>query len=159
MAILPEGAGLIINLATFLSFIFLGGVLIYLGRSADPEKKLKLPWINLALGVLMSGSGFFLQSMQVVKYLVEDFILISAFLLIITGAILTFISITLLYRERTIELGSLKQRHDEIKKIMKKLRDKYFERELDEGDLKKMHADLVKEMTEIEVRLGEMKKK
>ena len=159
MALLPVETTTLMSVATFATFVLLGGILIYLGRSTDPEKKIKLPWINLALGVVMSGAGFFLESTRLLQYLVEDTIILSAFLLIITGTVLTFISITILYTSRTTELSILRDREDHIKKIMKKLRDKYFARELEEDELKKMHADLVKEMAEIEVRLGEIKKK
>ncbi len=159
MPVLSVEAVTIINFITFGAFVFLAAVLIYLGRSTDPKKKITMPWVNLSFGVLLTGVGYLVQAGRLLQYFTEDITIVSSYLLILVGALLIFASFSLLYTERTAELNNLKKRHDQIRKIMNRLKQKYFARELPEEDLKKMYSELIREMTEIEVKLGETKSK
>lgn len=158
MVLITEEMSLLINGVTFFSFVFLAGVVIHLGRSTSSQNKITLPWVNLALGIILIGLGYLTQTSRMVN-LEKDLFYFVSFLAMMIGSMLTFASFAMLYTQKVDEVNRLSKRENEIKLIMKKLREKYFKREIPEDDLKKMHADLIKELTEIEVRLSEIKKK
>lgn len=148
-----------INFAAFAAFMAIGGLLLYLGRSMGPKKKLSFPWINLSFGTILIGVNYLVQAVFATQITGDPTITISSYLLIIGGAALSFTSFLILYMERSNELQTLKDRQDELKEITNRLRKKYLARELPEDELKKLDTDIVRELAEIEVKLDKIKRK
>ncbi len=148
-----------INFAAFAAFIAIGGMLLHVGRSTNPQKKITLPWINLALGTVLIGLNYLVQAVFGTQISASTEIALSSYLLIIGGAALSFTSFLTLYIERSNEVNALRQRHEELHSIMKRLHKKFLSREIPEDEMKKIDTDLVRQLAEIEVKLEKLKKR
>lgn len=149
---------LTINVAAFFAFAAIGGLLLYIGRSTNPERKLTLPWINLGFGTALIGVNYLIQGIFAPQVAGDPSIMISSYLLIIGGAALSFTSFAVLYTERANEADILTKRQTELKEITTRLREKFLKRELSEDELKKLDIDIVRELAEVEVKLDKLKK-
>jgi len=156
---LPASAAIIFNIVTFPAFIFLSVVLLYLGRSTNPEKRITLPWIFMSLGVFLMGVPYLLEIAVFYEKITEITVFAPSYFFILVGAMMTFTSFAALYSQRVNDINSLKKREKELRLIMRGLKERYLKRELSETDLRKMYPDFIKELTEIEVRLKEMERK
>lgn len=157
MAILVSTNSLIIsNSIVFGAFLFIAYVIFYLGRKTHEIKKMKLVWVFLSLGIVITGSSFLIQILVAIGRVSEIMGLIFSQVLILAGSSLAFESFIILYLERTDEIYTLQRRQKEILEILKKLKGRYFRKEISEEELKKMYADFIKELTEIEVKLKEI---
>ena len=150
---------IVINLAAFLAFATIGFLFLYIGKSTDSARKITMPWINLFFGVLLIGLNYLIQAVFPSQILTSSAITISSYLLIISGAAMTFTSFVILYTERSNEIGNLNKRHDELTSITHKLQKKFMARQLPEDEMKRLNTGIVKELAEIEVKLDELKKK
>lgn len=148
-----------INFAAFSAFIAIGGMLLYLGRSTNPQKKITFPWINLAFGTFLIGLNYLVQTVFATQISGDPIIAVSSYLLILGGTALAFTSFAILYVERSNEANSLRTRHEELKEITTRLRKKFLSRELPEEEMKRLDIDIVRELAEIEVKLGKLKRK
>src|SRR3990170_6035011 len=133
---LPQYAIVIFDVLTFSSFVFISAMLIYLGRSTHPNKKITLPWVSLSLGVLLFGLPYALEVTVFSERLSEVSTFIPSYFFILIGALMTFTSFTALYLQRVNEVSSLNKRQEEIRAIMERLKERYLKRELSEADLK-----------------------
>lgn len=147
-----------INFAAFVAFLIIGGILMYLGRTLHPDKKISLPWINLAFGTFLIGINYLIQAVFATQIIGDPSIIISSYLLIVGGAALSFTSFVILYVERSNEASVLKERQEELKEIMNRLRKRFLSRELPEENMRKIDTDIVRELAEIEVKLEKIKK-
>lgn len=147
-----------INLAAFAAFIVVGAMLLHVGKSTHPEKRIGLPWINLAFGTFLIGINYLVQAVFATQISGDPTVAISSYLLIIGGSALALTSFLILYIERSNEADMLRTRHDELKAIMARLRKKFLSRELPEEDMRKIDTDIVRELAEIEVKLDKIKK-
>lgn len=150
---------MVINFAAFAAFIAIGGMLLYLGRSTNPQKKITFPWINLAFGTFLIGLNYLVQTVFATQISGDPIIAVSSYLLILGGAALAFTSFAILYVERSNEANSLRVRHEELKEITTRLRKKFLSRELPEEEMKRLDIDIVRELAEIEVKLDKLKRK
>lgn len=148
-----------INLAAFAAFVTVGIVLLYIGKTTHPEKKLSFPWVNLVFGTLLMGANYLVQAIFSTQISGDPTIAISSYLLIIGGAALSFTSFLILYVERSNEANILRERQNDLKEIMSRLRKKFLSREIPEEDIRKIDTDLVRELAEIEVKLEKIRKK
>jgi len=148
-----------INFVAFAAFLTIGGVLLYLGRSLHPDKKISFSWINLAFGTFLIGINYLVQAIFATQISGDPTITISSYLLIIGGAALSFTSFVILYVERSNEFNVLNERQDDLKEIMERIRKKFLSRELPEEDMRKIDTDIVRELAEIEVKLDRIKKR
>lgn len=149
----------VINLAAFGAFVAIGGVMLYVGRTTHPEKKISFPWINLANGTFLIAVNYLIQAIFAPQTPIDSSVEISSYLLIVGGSALLFTSFVILYTERANETNVLKQRQDDLKEITTRLKKKYLSRELPEDELKKLDTDIVRELAEIEVKLDKINRK
>ena len=149
----------IINLGAFVAFATIGFLFLYIGKSTDTGRKLTMPWINLFFGIILIGLNYLIQAVFPSQILVDSTITISSYLLIISGAAITFTSFVILYTQRSNEIGNLQKRHNELTSITHKLQKKFMSRQLPEDEMKRLNTGIVKELAEIEVKLDELKKK
>lgn len=148
----------VINFSAFGALFAIGGILLYVGKTTHIERKITLPWVNLAFGTFMIGLNYLLQAIFVTTISGNPVVAISSYLLIIGGVAMTLTSFMVLYFERANEINVLRKRHDELKEITERLRRKYLSRELPEEELRKLDTDIVRELAEIEVKLDKLKR-
>ena len=159
MVELSSEFAMVINFVAFAAFVAIGGLLLYLGRTMGPNKKITFPWINLSFGTMLIGVNYLIQAVFATEISGDFTIAISSYLLIIGGAALSFTSFLILYVERSNEVKTLADRQDDLREIMARLKKKYLSRELPEEDLRKLDTDIVRELAEIEVKLDKIKRK
>lgn len=118
---LPASASIIFNIMTFPAFIFLSIILLYLGRTTNPEKRITLPWISLSLGVFLMGIPYLLEMAVFFEKLTEVDVFIPSYFFVLVGALMTFTSFTLLYVERIAEIKSLKKEKEDFKQRLREI--------------------------------------
>ncbi len=147
------------NLFIFFSYIVMASFLVYVGREVRYDKKLTLPWIIIAAGLMFISlnllievigvmSGTYILPRPVLWYVVN---LIGSFALILGFAALM--------AERQLELTLLKKRKLEITDLMENLKEQYYKREISEADLRKLYAGLIEQLAQIEVKIKNLEKK
>jgi hypothetical protein len=145
------------NLAAFAAFSIIGGLQIYVGRSSSRAGKgFSFPWINMSFGTFLIGLNYLIQAIFTSGVTDNPTITISSYLLILGGAALSFTSFFILYTESSDETRKLKEREEELKEIMDRLKKKFLSRELPEEEMKKLDTDIVRELAEIEVKLDKI---
>jgi len=159
MGTLETNAVLVTNSITFFSNVGLAILLIYFGKSTDFKGKIRLPWITLSTGIMVSATSYLIQILGVLDIAPTGTTLLSTHLVMLIGTAITFFSFSSIYLTKINDINSLRKRYTQIKKIMKRLKRKYRRREIPEDDLRKIYTDLTKELVEIEVKLKEMEKK
>jgi hypothetical protein len=144
---------LFIDLFVFFSYIVMASFLIYVGKIVSYQKKLTLPWILIAGGLLFISLNIFVEIVGTVtqSYITPRPVLWYAFNIVGSIALITgFASVMV---ERQVEISNLRKRQLEIKDIMQYLKEQYYKKELGEDELRKLYADLVEQLAEIEVKI------
>lgn len=118
---LSTSASMIFNIVTFPAFIFLSIILLYLGRTTNPEKRITLPWISLSLGVFLMGIPYLLEMAVFFEKLTEVDVFVPSYFFVLVGALMTFTSFTLLYVERIAEIKSLRKEKEDFKQRLREV--------------------------------------
>lgn len=155
---LSQQFALFIDLFVFFSYIVMASFLVYVGRIVSYQKKLTLPWIMIAGGLLLISLNIFVEIVGSLTqvYIIPRPVLWYAFNVI--GSIALIAGFASVMVERQVEIGNLRRRQLEIKDIMQYLKEQYYKKELSEEDLRKLYADLVEQLAEIEVKIKRFEK-
>jgi uncharacterized membrane protein len=123
----------------------------------DREEKLQAIWaacfifsgITFALAFFFTGvSGAYAGILAALGYIILYIGLSMAFLIVFAG----------LKRVSMHLSDTMKHRHEEIKEIQKELKHKYLKKKLDESSYRNLMQKYESELTEIEVKLKELRK-
>ena len=154
----PEIA-LLVDLFIFFSYIVMTGFLLYVGRIVNYRKRLTLPWMIIAGGLLFISLNLFIEIVGITTqvYIIPRPILWYAFNAI--GSMALMIGFAGVMAEREAELSGLKTRKLEIGDIMQYLKERYYKKEIGEEDLRRLYTDLVEQMAEIESKIRRLEKK
>jgi energy-converting hydrogenase Eha subunit E len=137
----------IINIVSFAGLSIAAYTSFYFSTRMAPEKKVTASIFTLSLGINLIGlSNLF----RLWEELLQPFLITTT---IAIGSILTFIGIISVFREKTIEMETLRKRRNEIQSMITSLKDKYYQLEISEDELRSVHTSLLKELAEIDVRL------
>jgi len=150
---------LFIDLFVFFSYIVMAGFLVYVGRIVSYRKKLTLPWIMIAGGLLFMSLNLFVEivgAITQIYYITPRPVLWYVFNVI--GSIALIVGFAAIMVEKQVEINNLRKRQLEIKDIMQYLKEQYYKKELTEEDLRKLYADLVEQLAEIEVKIKRFEK-
>ncbi len=156
---LPTSAALFIDLFVFFSYIVTACFLLYIGKYVHEQKKITLPWIILAIGLLFTSLNLFVE---IVGSLTGIYIIprpVLWYIFNVIGSTSLIVGFALAMTERQVELSSLRKRQFEIKDIIQYLKEQYYKKSLSESDLRRLYADLIEQSAEIEVRIKKLEKK
>ncbi len=149
---------LFIDLFIFFSYIVMTSFLVYIGKIVSYQKKLTLPWIMIAGGLLFISLNIFVEIVGTVTqlYITPRPVLWYAFNVIASIALIVGFAAVMV--EKQVEISNLRKRQLEIKDIMQYLKEQYYKKELGEDELRKLYADLVAQLAEIEVKIKRLEK-
>ncbi len=141
-----------VNLMAFLGLTVATYTIFFFSKLIN-EKKISLNLFTLALGISLIGLSHLLR---IFIDTTESPIVVVT---VATGAIFTATGVMWVFYEHGTEISSLRKRQEEIKLIIKNLKDKYYKQEISEKELEDAYSELLKELVEIEVKLTETKRK
>lgn len=147
------------NLFIFFSYIVMASFLVYVGKEVRYDKKLTLPWIIIAAGLMFISLNLLIEVIGVMS---GTYILPRPMLWYVVNLIGSFaliLGFAALMAERRLELTLLKKRKLEIADLMENLKEQYYKREISEADLRKLYAGLVEQLAQIEVKIKNLEKK
>ena len=147
------------NLFIFFSYIVMASFLVYVGKEVRYDKKLTLPWIIIAAGLMFISLNLLIEVIGVIggTYILPRPMLWYVINLI--GSFALILGFAALMAEKQLELTLLKKRKLEITDLMENLKEQYYKREISEADLRKLHAGLVEQLAQIEVKIKNLEKK
>jgi len=139
----------IVYVIIFFTLEYLCYLIFFFIQKVDPEKSVTAGVFLLSLGINLVGFSFLFRigSEPNISQFVTISILSGSFAILVGG-------ITLYYR-KSIQISDLRKRHEEVKSIIKNMKDKYYKQEISEEDLKTVNTKLMEELAEIEVKLEE----
>ena len=154
----PLDVALFVDLFILCSYVVMAGFFLYVGKTVNVEKKITLPWIVIAIGLLFTSLNLFVEIVGTTTgvYVLPRPILWYIFNAI--GSVALIAGFASAMAERQLELGILKKRQVEIKDIMQYLKERYYKKELSEEELRKLYADLIHQSAEIEVKIKGLRK-
>lgn len=131
----------------FVGFSSTSFVLLFFARKIH-GRKFSISWIVLAIGNVLLGWSYLMILTT------EEFVL-NAFHVELIVAAMAFVIFGLfsVFREKSAEITSLRNRYNDLEESLDYLRTKFMKREISEEELKELHKDFMKEMAEIEVKL------
>ena len=141
-----------VNLMAFLGLTVATYTIFFFSKLID-QKRISVNLFTLALGISLIGLSHLLRIW--LDTAESPVILIT----VATGAAFTATGVIWVLYEHGMEISNLKRRHEEIETIIRKLKDKYYKQEISEKQLEEAYSSLLKEMTEIEVKLSQAKRK
>jgi len=141
-----------VNLMAFLGLTVATYTIFFFSKLID-QKRISVNLFTLALGISLIGLSHLLRIW--LDTAESPVILIT----VATGAAFTATGVIWVLYEHGMEISNLKRRHEEIETIIRKLKDKYYKQEISEKELEEAYSSLLKEMTEIEVKLSQAKRK
>lgn len=146
------------DLFIFFSYIVMASFLVYVGKQVNYEKKLTMPWIIIAAGLLFTSLNLLVEMVGVISgvYILPRPVLWYAFNVI--GSVALILGFAALMVEKQLELGLLKKRKLEIADLMDNLKEQYYKREISEADLRKLYAGLVEQLAQIEIKIKGLEK-
>ena len=154
----PSQIALFIDLFIFFSYLVMAFFVLYIGRVLGDKKKVTLPWVIIAIGLLFSSLNLFVEIVGIVT---EVYIIPRPILWYVSntiGSIALIVGFASVMVEKNLELGLLRKRAVEIKDVMVYLKDQYYKKELPEEDLRRLYANLVEHLAEIEVKIKTIEK-
>jgi hypothetical protein len=142
----------IVDVVIFFALEYLCYLIFYFIQKVDPERSVTPSVFLLSLGINLVGFSFLFRIGR--ESNISQFVTVS----ILGGSLAILIGGITLYYRKSIQVADLRKRHDEVKSIIKNMKEKYYRQEITEDDLKSINAGLVKELAEIEVMLEGKKK-
>src|SRR3989338_1503039 len=134
----------VVNLLAFLGLTIATYTIFYFGKAMNTGKNVSLNLFTLALGVNLIG----------LSHLFRIWLDVSTSPLIVvtvaTGAVFLSAGVIWVFYEKGGEIYNLRRSEEEIKSVIRKLKDKYYQQELSEEDLKGAYYELLRELAEIE---------
>lgn len=150
----PTQVAIFVDLFIFFSYVIMSSFLLYIGKLIHYKKKISLPWIVLALGLLFSSLNFivglggtYVLARPVIWYLFS-----------LIGSVCLLEGFVLVFLERVFGVSMLRARELEIREVIDYLKKRYYEKEISEEDLKRLHAELLHQLAEVNVKLKKHKK-
>ena len=149
---------LFIDLFIFFSYLVMASFVIYVGKTISAQKKVTLPWLIIAIGLLFSSLNLFVEIVGIVTeiYIIPRPVLWYVFNTI--GSVMLIAGFASVMVEKKLELNLLRKRAIEIKDVMVYLKDQYYKKELSEEDLRKLYTNLLEHLAEIEVKIKRIEK-
>lgn len=141
-----------VNVVAFLGLTVATYTIFYFGRAINP-KGFSINLFTLALGINLIGLS------HLFRIWLDPPTSPIITLTVASGAIFTATGVIWAFYEHGMEISTLKRRQEEIKSIIAKLKEKYYKQEISENELEDAYSNLLEELTEIEVKLREVKKK
>jgi hypothetical protein len=142
----------VVDVIIFFALEYLCYLIFYFIQKVDPERSVSLSVFILSLGINLLGFSFLFRIGKEAN--TSEFVTIS----ILGGSIAILVGGIALYYRKSIQIADLRKRHEDVKSIIKNMKEKYYRQEITEDDLKSINAGLVKELAEIEVTLEGRKK-
>jgi hypothetical protein len=137
----------IVDILIFFVLEYLCYLVFYFIQKLDPGKAVTPNLFLLSLGINLIGLSFLFRIGREVN--TSNFVTIS----ILSGSMAILVGGMLVYYRKSVQVADLKKRHEEVKSIIKNMKDKYYKQEISEDDLKSVNRGLMKELAEIEVKL------
>lgn len=147
------GYSVLVSSLSLTSYVIVSLLVILIAKKMKFQERNIIPWLFLSAGVIIVSLNHLVQILQELGYNVTNLLFISEQNVVILGSTLVFIGFGLIMNERILEVTYLKNKHEEIKKVMAKLKEKYLAREISEEDLKKIYPKLVEKLAELEVKM------
>jgi uncharacterized membrane protein len=116
-------------------------------------KKITLSCVILSFGIVTEAFHHLLNLMEMSGVISESLSAVVGHIFIIIGVIMIAVALNKMIFEIMQEVNVLKNRQEEIRKVIGILRKKYFRKELKEEELRKILVEYQKELAEIEARL------
>lgn len=143
----------IVNLGVFFGLSVSSYIMFYFSQKGSTEKQISPSVLTLALGLNLIGlSNLFRIG---IENTLPFFNIITASL----GTLFSFAGVIMVFYEKSYKIRDIKRRYEEVKAVIKNLKEKYYKQEISEEDLKTVHSNLLKELAELEVKLKEKGKK
>lgn len=137
----------IVDVIIFFALEYLCYLIFYFIQKVDPGKAVTPSVFILGLGINLIGLSFLFRIGREVN--TSQFVTVS----ILSGSLAILVGGIFLYYRKSLQVADLRNRHEDVKSIIKNMKDKYYKQEISEDDLKSINATLMKELAEIEVKL------
>lgn len=137
-----------VNLLAFLGLTIATYTIFYFGKAMNQTAKgVSFNLFTLALGINLIGLSHLFRIWLDAS--TSPLIIIT----VATGAVFLSVGVIWVFYEKSVEISSLRRRHEEIKEVISNLKEKYYQQELSEEDLKNAYSGLLRELAEIEVKM------
>lgn len=136
----------IMDIVIFFVLEYLAYILFYFVQKIDPGKGVTPSLFVLCFGINLIALSFLFRVGKEINSQLVTFSILGGSMAILLGGVFV-------YYRKSVQMGDLKKRQEEVLAIIKNLREKYYQQEISEEDLKSINVSLMRELAEIEVKL------